>query len=125
MDDVMQPPSLAPTIPPHVVPGQRRIHARSLLGLLELLNEEGIVVVAGGGSGGGAALTDTATITWDFSSPGEAIANVVPTALGLFTPTRIPAGETFRVPVDSQVLIALPIVVDGTLIVDGALVTVS
>lgn len=40
-------------------------------------------------------------------------------------PTFIPAGETFTVQANKQVLIACPIIVDGTLTVDGRLVDVG
>lgn len=42
-----------------------------------------------------------------------------------FVPTHIAAGETFTVPVNKQALYALPIVVDGTLVIDGTLVEVA
>lgn len=41
------------------------------------------------------------------------------------TPTLIAAGETFLVPADKQALWAVPIVVDGTLDIEGSLVQVD
>ena len=46
-------------------------------------------------------------------------------SLGTYTPTLILTGETFIVPVNKQVLFSLPILVDGTLIVDGDLIQVD
>lgn len=44
---------------------------------------------------------------------------------GVPAPTYVPAGQEFTVPADTQILFALPIRVDGMLIVDGALVEVN
>lgn len=41
------------------------------------------------------------------------------------TPTRIPAGTTFTVPADTQVLAVIPIKVEGTLVVLGTLVMLT
>lgn len=44
---------------------------------------------------------------------------------GQFVPTYIPANQTFVVPPNAQALYALPIVADGTLVIDGTLVEVA
>ncbi len=48
-----------------------------------------------------------------------------PDSLGQATPTFIPDGQTVIVKANSQMLYALDIVVDGSLIVDGSLVNVA
>lgn len=101
--------------------------------------------------------TDSDTVQWDFTTPGEASLHLVaipPTPLddlsgveitspqvgdvltyegtlwinappnGAFTPTRIPTGQTFTVPSDTQVLFKKPIRVQGHLVVRGELIEV-
>jgi hypothetical protein len=46
----------------------------------------------------------------------------VSTGTDAFMPTLIAAAATFTIPADKQGLAALPIVIDGTLIIDGSLV---
>lgn len=53
------------------------------------------------------------------------VAHLPPPTPPAFVPTRIRAGESFLVPENTQALYALPIVVDGTLIIDGTLVEVA
>ena len=71
-------------------------------GGLATLNAEGVLSPdqrpAGGGGGGGG---------------------------GGFVPTYIGEGETFTVPENTQALYALPILVDGDLVIDGDLVEVN
>ena len=43
----MQPPPMLPTEPPFIVPGRRRIHAKSLLGLDAALADLGVVTSSG------------------------------------------------------------------------------
>lgn len=45
--------------------------------------------------------------------------------LATYTPKVIPAGQTFTVPENAQVLFAVPIVVEGDLILEGDLVDVD
>lgn len=44
---------------------------------------------------------------------------------GGFVPTRIPDGHTYIIPEGAQALYALPILVEGTLIINGHLVEVA
>jgi hypothetical protein len=44
---------------------------------------------------------------------------------GVGTPTLIESGESFIVPTNRQVLFAVPIVVEGILIVNGVLISVN
>lgn len=46
-------------------------------------------------------------------------------SLAAFVPTYIASGETFTVPAFRQALWAVPIVIDGTLVLDGVLVPVN
>lgn len=48
-----------------------------------------------------------------------------PSGPGGFVPTYIAPAETFVVPVDRQALYAVPVVVDGALIINGVLVGVD
>ena len=58
----------------------------------------------GGGTGGGGSTT---------------------TGFATYTPINIGTGETFTVPANCQMLYAIPIEVDGTLIIEGELVEVD
>lgn len=44
------------------------------------------------------------------------------TGIDAFVPTLIASGATFTIPANKQAVAALPIVIDGTLIIDGSLV---
>lgn len=54
----------------------------------------------------------------------QAVLDTIPDLNDAFTPTLIPDGETFTVPADKQVLFAVPIEIDGGLIIEGALLEV-
>lgn len=57
--------------------------------------------------------------------PAEHLPTPAPIPPPAFVPTYIAAGETFFVPANKQALYALPIVVDGALVIDGTLVEVA
>ena len=46
-------------------------------------------------------------------------------ATGSMMPTVIATGDTFTIPTDRQALFAMPIIVDGTLVIDGYLIGVD
>jgi len=46
-DQPLRPPPMLPTEPPFLVPGRRRIHAASLLGLAEVLAAMGVSTTTG------------------------------------------------------------------------------
>lgn len=67
----------------------------------------------------------TATSPWFrfFAAIASAVTN--PSQGGGFVPIRIASGETFTVPENTQCLFALPIIVEGNLVVDGFLIQVD
>jgi hypothetical protein len=46
-------------------------------------------------------------------------------AIANYTPTFVPEGQSFTVPANTQVLFAVPIDVEGNLIIEGVLVEVN